>query len=332
MIRGLVNLIKQKGLTNRFNQLNKFKMFSERFDSMIDRSLERKQGSQTQVITMDTVYKIFEKCKLYPKNEGQSIRLKYCPVCPKPHNEESTNLNTFVIYANLVYQCFRCGRRGKFQGLLKILRRQNDLKEYGNIISSEYSPSEAEDYSLRRRISGQDTDESIINGDDMFKRQIFTPIPTAKDADIDSKQYIIDNPNNKYKISISNIGLINEMSKRHDFLNNEKSEIIKEYLTNKRKLKMETLEFYRVGVSYEKFKDQSFNFYNLPTVSFPMFYPITQDSLIKVDKDKLDDKTYNHFRCDKFYLSKVKIRAIGKELKHFQRIEPTSALLWYMTK
>jgi twinkle protein len=317
MIQRLINLVKLRTYT--IAKLNKFK-FSDRYENMITQNLERKKYFKTSDISMETIFEIFTKCKLYPKYQGQDIRLKYCPVCPNPHNDDQTNLHTCVLYKdNLIYYCFRCGRRGKFQGLMKVLKKQNDLQEYNKIVNSEYSTTDNEDYSLRKRLTTQIVDDSIVNGDDIEFKSNNDPKPQVT---------VNTNDQTKYKISLNNLGLINEMSKRNYFLNNPKGELIKNYLINKRKLKLKTLEFFRVGVSFEKFKDQSFNFYNLPTVSFPMFYPITPDSVIKVDKDKLDDQTYNHFRCDKFYLSKIKVRAIGKELKHFQRIEPTSAIVW----
>jgi twinkle protein len=110
-------------------------------------------------------------------------------------------------------------------------------------------------------------------------------------------------------------------------MQNPKCGIILDYLLNERKLTMETLSFYKVGVSFESFKANSYEYINLPCVTYPMFYPNNQNNLLAIDKNSIDKSIYEFYQCDKFYLAKLKIRSIGKEFKHFQRIEPTSALI-----
>jgi hypothetical protein len=362
MIQWVMRLVHQRKPI--FNKIKLFK-FSDNYEKSITSSLDnRKKYYKRPEVGMDIIFNIFQKCKLEPKYNDSNIRLKYCPVCTKPHNEDASNLNTCIVYKDsLVYHCFRCGRKGKFQQLLRILRKSHDLEEYSNFFSSsDYSTlTEMDDSSFRKRVKAKEIEvnnsenDSIIPTDDIEhfntkkkeesnseeisigsfeSNQRFTQL-NIKTNNIDTEYFntkqdlVVKNiSNSKFKISLNNIGLINELYKRHMLLNSKNGEVIKDYLVNQRKLSLETLTFYRVGVSYEKFKDSSFNSLNLPTVSFPMFYPITRESVITVDKDKLDKITYEHFRCEKFYLSKIKIRAIGKELKHFQRIEPTGAILW----
>jgi hypothetical protein len=291
-------------------------------------------------MTIEAAYNILTKCKLEPKFENENnIRAKYCPLCPKPHNEESTNLNTFVLYkTNYIYYCFRCGKRGNFQALLKVLSRTNNLQEFKNLYK-DYSTTDNEDFSLNKRGTQRkesDSDDSIRNGDDIkFNGSERGKISIESISDDDNMMNSNLNkttitPRNNNQMSLNNISLLHEMLRRHDSLNDPSCQSIRDYLVNTRKLNLDTIGFYKVGVSYEKFKDSSFNYLNLPTVSYPMFYPITEDSIIKIDKEKLDEATYTYFNCDNFYLSKIKIRAIGKELKHFQRIEPTSAIVWYI--
>jgi hypothetical protein len=333
MIRKIISLVKQKSLTLNFTKYH----FTTNFLKNVNPN-KQKFNFIKQKITIETAYSILTKCKLEPKFESEkNIRAKYCPVCPKPHNEESTNLNTFVLYKDeLIYYCYRCGKRGKFQALLKILSRTNNLQEFKNLYS-DYSTTENEDYSLDKREAqrkeGSNSDDCVLNGDDInFNERGKDVLNTEQTYASNNKDFnlnkttIIQSSNNK--MSLNNISLIHEMSRRHNSLSSPGCQVIREYLLNIRKLSSDTLAFYKVGVSYEKFKDTSFSFLNLPTVSYPMFYPISDDSIIKIDKEKLDDTTYNYFQCDKFYLSKIKIRAIGKELKHFQRIEPTSAIVW----
>jgi len=134
--------------------------------------------------------------------------------------------------------------------------------------------------------------------------------------------------NSSFKISISNINLINQMFNRINLLQEEKHLIVKDYLINERKLSEEVLKFYKIGASFEKFKNTDFDFITLPTVTFPMFYPTDNASYLAVDKSNLRDEVYESLNCDKFFLSRTKVRAIGKEFKHFMRIEPPGAVIW----
>ena len=59
-----------------------------------------------------------------------------------------------------------------------------------------------------------------------------------------------------------------------------------------------------------------------------MFYPTDKNSFLAIDKGTIDDSIYQHYKCDKFYLARLKIRAIGKEFKHFQKMEPQGSLVW----
>ena len=77
-----------------------------------------------------------------------------------------------------------------------------------------------------------------------------------------------------------------------------------------------------------KFKNNDYEYINLPCVSFPMFYFSDKSIYLNIDKNLVDKTIYDFFNCDKFYMARIKIRAIGKEFKHFQKIEPTGALIW----
>lgn len=132
-----------------------------------------------------------------------------------------------------------------------------------------------------------------------------------------------------FKISINNINLINELYKRIKLLDDEKHLIVKDYLENDRKINEDVLKFYKIGVSFEKFKNTDFDFINLPTVSFPMFYSTDNASYLGVDKNNLRNEVFEYLNCDNFFLSRIKIRAIGKEFKNFMKIEPAGAVIWY---
>jgi hypothetical protein len=68
-------------------------------------------------------------------NRNGEIVLKYCPVCPKPHNHETSNLHTMNIKAtNGLWNCFRCGQNGNwFEFKKRIL--YPDMTNMENLIS-----------------------------------------------------------------------------------------------------------------------------------------------------------------------------------------------------
>eukprot|EP00340_Litonotus_pictus_P011223 CAMPEP_0170536638 /NCGR_PEP_ID=MMETSP0209-20121228/102259_1 /TAXON_ID=665100 ORGANISM="Litonotus pictus, Strain P1" /NCGR_SAMPLE_ID=MMETSP0209 /ASSEMBLY_ACC=CAM_ASM_000301 /LENGTH=999 /DNA_ID=CAMNT_0010838021 /DNA_START=326 /DNA_END=3325 /DNA_ORIENTATION=+ len=127
--------------------------------------------------------------------------------------------------------------------------------------------------------------------------------------------------------TVSNISLLYEMFKRIQGIDNSNNKIILDYVVQERKLKLETLKKYKVGFSFEKFAVSEGKYYNLPCISYPLFIPCSSLQVIKPSKEDINQDVYDFFNCDNYYLTKVKLRAIGKELKHFQRIEPTGALL-----
>ena len=123
------------------NYLTKMKIFNFcSYEKSFDSAFEFKRKKRIH-ISLEKIYEIFSKCGLEPRLHNDNIRLKYCPICPKPHNEDSTNLNTFILYkTDLIYNCFRCGHRGKFTALLKTMKKKFDLEEYN--ISTDYSTTE----------------------------------------------------------------------------------------------------------------------------------------------------------------------------------------------
>jgi len=287
-----------------------------------------------------TIFDILKSCDLEPSYQSEStLRTKYCPVCDKPHNEEPTNLNTLVIYkTNSIYYCFRCGNRGHFQRLFKILYKKFDLSNFKDIIISTGNSSngnstgtENEDFfrgqtelmaetSNEKRFTSSNPESNHSQNINQNSQQNTGTYNTLNSLNISNKE--------SQKIFLNNTALLSELYKRNVLLENEKCEIILDYLLNDRKINIETLRFYNVGVSYEKFKSNSFEYVNLPCVTYPMFYYVDKSSYLSVDRKSVDEAIYNHFKCDKYYLSRLKVRAIGREFKHFQRIEPAGSILW----
>ena len=409
----------------------------------------------------EILFSIFESCDLEPKTQGNHIRLKTCPLCDKPHNNEKSNLNSLALNTqNMLFNCFRCGNKGHVIRILKFLKKEfnldiiNDILDMGNNSNTENEDSEKRfqnqnetlpkykksnfnesseyeyDNSHKSYEINQGDNLSNINSDldgmmldyddnnNKFKNKNYfdkdsnrnikenfsSTFQTGNSTNFENKIYNINNSSIKnpfntnfklskiedsniksnnnitgtninhnqvvvkeekvispknlnkdtskistsqitnisglnlnsiknstnFKISINNINLINELYRRIILFDEDKLLIVKDYLVNERKLKEEVLRFYKIGSSFEKFKNTDFDFINLPCVSFPMFYPTDSDSYLTVDRNNLKEEIYNYLICDKYFLSRIKVRAIGKEFKNFMRIEPTGAVIWYV--
>jgi hypothetical protein len=66
-----------------------------------------------------------------PEDRGSQIMAQYCPVCPKPHNEERTNMFTFgVSKLDGLFNCFRCNQKGNWRQFKRLISEKNgDLFE-----------------------------------------------------------------------------------------------------------------------------------------------------------------------------------------------------------
>jgi hypothetical protein len=64
----------------------------------------------------------FSRYGLEFKETANGFAPRYCPICPKPHYEDRTNLYTLNFKHNSgIYHCFRCGASGNwydFKGLM----------------------------------------------------------------------------------------------------------------------------------------------------------------------------------------------------------------------
>jgi hypothetical protein len=310
-------------MKTKFTYFNKYTIY--KFSTLDNPNIKKKPFSQNS-LTFEKVFEILEKIGSVPKLSESNIRSKYCPVCPKPHNDDPTNMNTFLVNRDLSFACFRCGEKGKFLFLLKRLSRTENLpSEYKTFYSDYSSFTENEDITTvvrKRRKPVIDGKEEITIYENKSE-----PIESPKaEAEI-HKGYIPIQTG--YKLSLSNTTLVYEMARRYNLLEHSICSPIKNYVENIRKLKMDTLRFFKVGFSFERFKNNDLNVIELPCVTFPMFYPLSNESIFSVDKKSVGEENYKLFDCDKFYLSKMKIRAITKELKHFQKIDPPGALTWY---
>lgn len=64
------------------------------------------------------------------KNNGDEVKLQYCPLCPKPHRNQSDNMWTLNIQKiSGVFHCFRCNASGNWfdfkRNVIRILTGQD---------------------------------------------------------------------------------------------------------------------------------------------------------------------------------------------------------------
>jgi hypothetical protein len=411
---------------NNFLNIQKKNFFN--FTSNIDISVINER------LNFDILLMIFDQCGLEPNSQGNSIRLRYCPLCDKPHNHDPTNLNTCCISSeNKLFNCFRCGSKGHVIRILRNLEKKHNNEIIKDILNPNKFSSDSDDNFKRNNLndfnkfnknnnffsdaeeisegnslndlsdidgnfnienqlkkipeqryivkdnnslknpfsSGYSINEESneINKNNQIKKDIIEDKNKTKNfinnnykineentnpkgnnnynsynnnKNIQHNQLNQNNINNmitsisgknpdnevSFKIAIDNIYIINELHKRIKLMETKKLALIKDYLIKDRKIKKEIYQFYKVGGSIEKFKNNDFNNIELPCISFPMFYCVADNPLLSIDEDKLKTEIYNYFNCDKFFLSRIKLRAIGKEFKHFMKIEPQGAILW----
>jgi twinkle protein len=249
--------------------------------------------------------------KVRPGN-GQIV-LKYCFYCPKPHYNQLDNLYTLNIKPQSgAHMCFRCGSKGSW-------------------------------FDLKNAISGFRHAEIGIESAhiDTSRRRVQPPGHMPFD------------PNQQQEIKYASEGLA---YLRHQALKNKEYPKIIQYLTGKgegeRHLTMETLEKYKVGIGYENFKDETGEMVEKPVIYYPMFAPksdktirrstkkpataaeeenisapSTEERKIEGKPEEKSDTSANSISDNHYFLLKNKIRAIGKENKHFQRTEPIGGVL-----
>lgn len=337
----VLKLIKSN-LKKIFTEVNKFR-FSYYENSYISNYLNNddslnKDRKTLKSVDYDKIFKLLENLDLEPKLTDDSIKLKICPLCTKPHNDDITNFNTCSISKTKnVFNCFRCGNKGHIFQFLKKMKNLN--KNSGN--SQDFS-------NIGLSSSGSDYDNRLISNEDSNIVDNLRPKSFANTVNqiLNEKKNEKSNPDNFFnnnenysqytnaisnlktnnKSSLNNISFMYEMFKRCQGLNEQNNQIIIDYLINERKLNLKTAKLFKIGFSFEKFTINEGKYYNLPCISFPLFTPIKNVQILKPNKNEINEIVYEYFNCDNFYLTVCKVRAIGKELKKFQRIEPSGSL------
>lgn len=78
------------------------------------RPFPRVQWQHSEVSALEMLA-FLRQLQLEPEDRGDVLQTRYCPVCPKPHNEERTNLYTFgVRKQGGLFNCFRCNQSGNW--------------------------------------------------------------------------------------------------------------------------------------------------------------------------------------------------------------------------
>lgn len=285
-------------------------------------------------INLDKVFELLESKNYEPSMSEEYIKVKICPMCTKPHNDDPTNFHTMNIHKEkMVFNCFRCGCKGHLATLIKkinagstsgMLSGASSMTESEDFKYTSYSKNEQieQDYIIANEPNDQTINFSNSYSSSSFNRNSgsfnssSTPYPSSYHSHSSSSKNSISN----------NQGILEEMFKRIQGVDNSNTDIIKDYIEKERKLKLETIKFFKVGMSFEKFSNLDSKLYNIPCVTYPMYFPLNLMQVLKPHSEVINEEISEFFKCDKFYLSRMKVRAIGKELKKFQRSEPSGAL------
>ena len=135
----ITNLKKKKNFNFLNIQKNNF------FNSSIDISVINER------LNYDIMLMIFDQCQLDPKPQGSKIRLRICPLCEKPHNQDPTNMNTCSISSeNKLFNGFRCGSKGHVIRILRVLEKKYNNEIVKDILNPDKLSGDSENNSKRR--------------------------------------------------------------------------------------------------------------------------------------------------------------------------------------
>ena len=130
-------------------------------------------------------------------------------------------------------------------------------------------------------------------------------------------------PGSPAEVKLANEGLAFLHAKN---LESKELEFIKNYLINKdqesRHLNLDVLKKYKVGAGFETFSNEKGEFIDVPVVYFPLFVPRSKKTQQKLltQKTNFDEHSFSNME---YMLVRNKIRGVGKENKHYQRMDPS---------
>lgn len=95
--------------------------------------------SAYHMISNRDIVDFLQRHQIEYKESPNGFQTKYCPLCPKPHHEERSNMYTLGFKSNTgVFHCFRCGSSGSWYdfknsllgGTLGVETTQNSTIQY----------------------------------------------------------------------------------------------------------------------------------------------------------------------------------------------------------
>lgn len=220
--------------------------------------------------------------------------VKYCPFCNKPHHNNPTNLYKLNIQKDSgCFFCFRCGSKGSWYDLKNFFTngQRPDSNDGGG---ENVGIASLHDMSGRGGLEGA----AISAGADSIKLAADKHAALVKNTFPEAVKYLTG----------------------------------KDYTKGERGLDIQTLIHYKIGVGLEKFRNDKNEYTDFESVYFPMYSmrkeskkPGVEKPVVLPEDEKASRELMETKECA---LDKWKIRAVGKENKHRQRVDPPGRR-WY---
>jgi hypothetical protein len=78
------------------------------------------------------------------------IQSETCPLCPKPHNNDKSNLWTLNFKENAgLFMCFRCGSSGNWKQFKKFINPEETDSSFSEISNQRYQEFSSSNHSSR---------------------------------------------------------------------------------------------------------------------------------------------------------------------------------------
>lgn len=195
--------------------------------------------------TNDSISRFLQDNNLvYKTRASGQIVVEKCPLCPKPHKDQTTNMWTLNFKQNNgAFLCFRCGVHGSWTDFVR------------KIIGNEFNMSGNDNFNTQPEQETTSRTDFI----DFYKKKL-TNFERLKENKTNT-----NNKENKDDChEHGSCDHVREEGKNKDLLN---------YITGPypgRAISMETLSRYGVGIGEEMFKNDSGNYSLVPSIYFPM--------------------------------------------------------------
>ena len=221
------------------------------------------------------------------KERDTGYSIKYCPFCPKPHNDKADNLYKLGVHKTSgCFFCFRCNSKGSWYDFKKHLSSDSE---------SRLSSDDTVGISSLSEVNGATSTDGIGISSDAMKLKLAS----------EKHQALLQS---KYPEAIA-------------YLTG------KDYTKGQRGLKLETLIHYKIGLGIEKFRNEANEYSTYESMYFPMY---NQKEAQEANPNEAEDvkAARNLLETPQHAIERWKIRAIGKQNKHRQRVDPAGKI-WY---